>query len=104
MGLGIGDWFGTGRSSVLRLPVCQKKKIAARGTFKKSVPCFWPFFPPAPNVQRDFFFFFFFFRCTKLHDQHGGVVGGGAWDFKTYLEWAKKKSRGLWACLKSLSG
>lgn len=86
MGLGIGLELG-GHLFYVCLSA-KRKRLLQGGHLKKSVPCFWPFSPPAPNVQREFFIFIFF-RCTKLHDQHSGVVGGGAWDFK--LIWNRQK-------------
>lgn len=100
---GIRDWFGIGRSTVLRLDAfLPKEKDCCKGDMIKSAPCFWPFFPPM--YSGIFFFFFSFFCCTKLHDQHGGVVGGGVWDFKLIWNGQKKKSREVGAGLKSLSG
>lgn len=89
MGLGIGLELG-GHLFYVCLSA-KRKRLLQGGHLKNPSLAFGHFSPLPPMYSGIFFSFFFLFRCTKLHDQHGGVVGGGAWDFKTYLEWAKKK-------------
>lgn len=70
MGLGIGLVLG---GQLFYVCLSAKRKDCCKRHIIKSAPCFWPF---SPQCTKEFFYFLF--CCTKLHDKHGGIVGGGA--------------------------
>ena len=83
-GIGGWDWDGGG----ILFYVCLSAK---EEDCDKIRPFFWPFL--RQNVQRVFLFY-----CTKLHDKHGGIVGGASkgdvWDLKLF-GMGKKKAEAM---------